>query len=61
MNPALLALIAERAIDAILVGVDRKLVRKTIATTKPEDIPAALVALRTAAIANAQAEIDKEA
>jgi len=59
MNP-LIALIAERAIDAVLVGVDRKLVRKTIETTKAEDIPAALVVLRNVAIANAQAEIDKD-
>jgi hypothetical protein len=55
----LVALIAERAIDAILVGVDRQLVRKTIETTKAEDIPAALTKLRNAAIDSAQAEIDK--
>jgi hypothetical protein len=59
MNPLIL-LVAERAIDAILVGVDRALVRKTIETTKAEDIPAALVALRNAAIAAAQDEIDRD-
>ena len=59
MNP-LYALIADRAIDAILVGVDRREVRAAIDTTAdPKDIPAAIVKLRNAAIAAAQAEIDK--
>lgn len=60
MNP-LFVKVAEYAIDAILVGVDRKVVRKTIETTRAEDIPAALRALRNNAIAAAQAEIDKDA